>query len=80
LAGLSCEGESAEGWVHLASTGLVHWQVQVGDGACRALTEAQFLAEADSALRVLLTDYYQQAADLKDRIIAARSTTLSSRR
>jgi hypothetical protein len=80
LAGLRCEGDSDERSVHLESVGLVHWQVEIGDGACRALTEAQFLAEVSSALRALLTDYYRQAEDLKDRIIAARSTTVSSRR
>ena len=64
-ARLVSTGESPKGLVRVESVGLVRWQIDIRDGALAGLTEQEFLAELNRAVRALLTDYYARMIKLK---------------
>jgi hypothetical protein len=57
LAELVLSGTSSAGWVRAGSVGLVRWTFTLHPGACRRLSEAEFVAETHSAVHALLADH-----------------------
>ncbi len=80
LAALPLDVTSPGGWIRIRSEGLVRWQIHLARGACRQLTEDDFLAELDRGYRALITEYYQNVLDLKDRLYDLRRPESNTRR
>lgn len=67
-AALVARGRSAQGWVEASSRGLVRWEVVVGSGALRKLTESEFLGELDTAVADILRDWRLKTVVLSDEV------------
>jgi hypothetical protein len=68
LAGLSLMGSSPRGWLTLRSRALVSWQVEINGDPVGSLSEREFLAELDGAVRDLLADHRAKLIRLTDTV------------
>lgn len=68
LTEVNLVGSSPDGWVVLRSRALVSWQVEIIGDPVRSLTEREFLAEVDSAVRDLLADHRAKLILLTDAV------------
>lgn len=57
LEQLHLAGASADGRIGIRSRALVHWELTIAPGTLRALTEPEFLAQLDGAVREVVADY-----------------------
>ena len=67
LAAIEAEGVSPSGWLRIKARGVLRWRVEIERGALRALTEHEFLAELETALRTLLAGRETQITLIKAR-------------
>lgn len=67
-AAIRAYGVSPQRWIEAESRGLARWDVRVEDGARRALTMGEFLAEADGAVSALMRDWRHKVIALTDEI------------
>jgi hypothetical protein len=79
-AELVADGRSSTGLVTLRSVGLVTWDVTIGDGTLRRLSEEQFVHETRGAARTLLDDHFEKTRLLKDRHFGLDLAELGQRR
>jgi hypothetical protein len=68
MEALVVRGSSVQGWITVRSRALVHWEVEVGAGAIRHLSEDEFLAELGGAIADVLRDWQGKLIVLTDEI------------
>jgi hypothetical protein len=68
LAEVNVVGSSPRGRLVLRSRALVSWQVEIIGDAVGSLTEREFLAEVDGAIRELLADHRAKLILLTDEV------------
>lgn len=68
LEEMTVTGRSADRWITVSSRALVRWEFLISGGALRALDEAGFLTELNSAVTAVLRDYQSQLILLTDQI------------
>jgi hypothetical protein len=68
MEALVVQGTSAQGWISLRSRALVHWEVEVGAGAIRQLSEEEFLAELSGVIADIPRDWQGKLIILTDEI------------
>jgi hypothetical protein len=68
LAGLRVVGSSPRGWLTLRSRALVSWQVEIAGDPVGSLSEHEFLAELDGAVRDVLADHRAKLIRLTDAV------------
>lgn len=78
-AALPLQGISPGQWIKIRSEGLLRWQVRLAQGTLFRLTEQEFLAELDAALRALLADYFDKMRRLKEEYFGLKAPATQSR-
>lgn len=68
LAEVNVVGSSPRGWLVLRSRALVSWRVEIIGDPVGSLTEREFLAEIDGAVRELLADHRAKLILLTDAV------------
>lgn len=63
---LHIEMASSDGWITVETEGLDHWRVRIRNGALRALSEQEFVAQGTAALGLLLNAYRDRDRELRD--------------
>jgi hypothetical protein len=69
---LCVEITSPGGWITAETQGLDHWRIRIENGALRALSEEEFVAEATVGLRDLLAAHRDRDRELRDEILDLR--------
>ena len=67
-AAIRVSAVSPQRWIEAESRGLARWDVRVEDGARRALTQGEFLAEVGGAVSALMRDWRHKVIALTDKI------------